>query len=201
MEKRCHGKDYKVLWKDMHTTCRESFGEAFSDLFQDKWWRPQTEEIDNSEGVLFWSCYTFPPQVTLGCTPWVAFPTQVHPAEFLGSWKAVDLLVSLVRWQWARHWAHCGLCVTQQECPEPLRVQEASAWIECPCYIRALYLIHKQFSCLSCLWGNPELSPVITVTGWQDAISELSLAFPCSPKTLAAVCPCWEMFYTWRSHS
>lgn len=66
----------------------------------------------------------------------------------LNSWapeRAVDLLVNLVRWQWARHWAHCGLCVTQQECPELLRVQEASAWIECPCYIRALYLIHKQF--------------------------------------------------------
>lgn len=138
-------KTTKFFEKTCTPPVEKSFGEAFSDLFQDKWWRPQTEEIDNSEGVFFWSCYTFPPQVTLGCTPWVAFPTQVHPAEFLGSWKAVDCLVNLVRWQWARHWAHCSLCVTQQECPEPLRVQEASAWIECPCYIRALYLIHKQF--------------------------------------------------------
>lgn len=145
MEKRCHGKDYKVLWKDMHTTCRESFGEAFSDLFQDKWWRPQTEEIDNSEGGFFWSCYTFPPQVTLGCTPWVAFPTQVHPAEFLGSWKGSRFACQ-----------PCQMAVSQALGPlwfvcDTAGVSRATqssggfCTVECPCYIRALYLIHKQF--------------------------------------------------------
>lgn len=84
-------KTTKFFEKTCTPPVEKSFGEAFSDLFQDKWWRPQTEEIDNSEGVFFWSCYTFPPQVTLGCTPWVAFPTQVHPAEFLGSWKGSRL--------------------------------------------------------------------------------------------------------------
>lgn len=57
----------------------------------------------------------------------------------------VDLLVSLLRWQWAQNWGHCGLCMTQQECPEPLKVQEASACLQCSCYISTLYLIHKQF--------------------------------------------------------
>lgn len=57
----------------------------------------------------------------------------------------VDLLVSLLRGQWANSWGPCGLCVTQQECLEPLKVQEASACIQCPCCFRALYLIHKQF--------------------------------------------------------
>lgn len=83
--------------------------------------------------------------------------------------------------------------------PSP-KVQEVSACMQCPCCIRALYWIYKQFI-LSCPWGNPALSPVLTVTGWQDASSELSLAFLCLHKTSAAVCPCWEMFYTWRAHS
>lgn len=57
----------------------------------------------------------------------------------------IDLLVSFLRGQWANNWGHCALCVTQQQCLGPLKVQEAPACIQCPCYIRALYLIHKQF--------------------------------------------------------
>lgn len=98
-----------------------------------------------SEHVFFWSWYTLPPQVTPGCTLWVAFPPMSIPLHPWAPEGEVDLLVKFLRQQWAKNWGHCGLCVTQQECPEPLKVQEASACIQCPCYIRTLYLIHKQF--------------------------------------------------------
>lgn len=66
--------------------------------------------------------------------------------------------------------------------------------------VLGLYILHvNNSSCPCCLQRNAELSRVNIIIGWQDAVSMLSLAFPCWRKTLAAICPRWEMFYTWRS--
>lgn len=108
---------------------------------------------------------------TLGCFP---HPGPSHWIPGLLKGKQI-CFVNLLRQQWAKSWGHCGLCVTQQECPHLkfrrlLQVYSVLA-------VLGLYIWYtNNLSCLSCPWGNPELSPVITVTGWQDAISELSLA-------------------------
>lgn len=62
-----------------------------------------------------------------------------------------------------------------------------------------IYITCEQCLLLCCPWRNSELSHVTIITGWQGAISMLSLAFLCWPKGLAGVCPRWETFYAWRS--
>lgn len=125
----------------------KEFWVSISDLFQDKWWRAQKkQEIDK-----FWACF-FLMLLTLFHLKWLLAahfgllsPLRCIPLNPWAPEGEIDLLVNLLRWQWAQNWGHCGLCVTQQQCPEPLKVQEASACPQCSCYISTLYLIYKQF--------------------------------------------------------
>lgn len=154
----------------------------------------------SSEHVFFLIMLYFSSSETLGCTPWVAFPTQVHPKESLGSWRGGRFVCHPSLTAVTKSWGHCGLCVTRQESPH-LKFRSFLHVCSVPAVLGLHIGYTNNLSFLSCPWGNPALSPVLTVTGWQDASSELSLAFLCLHKTSAAVCPCWEMFYTWRAHS
>lgn len=68
VEKRCHGKDYEVICKDIPTTFIYSIScEHFLSSFKTNGENlEKRRRITSWEGVFLCSCSTFPPGVTLG---------------------------------------------------------------------------------------------------------------------------------------